>query len=89
MRDALVAQRAALEAQLAALEAPPEPERQPAAPPAADLAALKSIDAPVAERLRAAGITTQQQLRDTDDATLLGIEGIGEATVRKLREETK
>ena len=90
VREALTAQRAALEAQIAALDAPQEPERQPARQTeTGDLATLKSVDAPVVERLRAAGITNRQQLRDADDATLLGIEGIGEATVRKLREEAK
>ena len=87
----LDAQIAALQARRAALGSEPAPTTAAAPPPDStsgdtsdDLAEL-GLSAEVTERLRAAGLTTQQQVRDADDATLLGIDGIGDATLKKIR----
>ncbi|WP_034340147.1 hypothetical protein [Deinococcus misasensis] len=53
-------------------EPTPEPEPLPENFPALDL-------------LQTAGFTTRQQVQQADDATLLAIEGLGKATLAKIR----
>jgi predicted flap endonuclease-1-like 5' DNA nuclease len=55
------------------------------ATPASELSALASVGPKVAETLSGYGITNVVQLRDMSDADLESIDGIGKATIRRIR----
>lgn len=82
---------AALDAQIAALQAQrarigaggASPEIGPLSSPTVTLDSVAGAD--VAERLRASGIADGAALAHADDDTLLAIEGVGPATLKKLR----
>lgn len=82
--DSLQAQIASLQAQLATLQG-----QQPAGGEQAPQDDLGGLPDGLAERLRAGGFTTRQQVRDADDERLLAIEGVGDATLKKIRDEVK
>lgn len=82
--DSLQAQIAALQAQLATLQG-----QQPAGGEQAPQDDLGGLPDGLAERLRAGGFTTRQQVRDADDERLLAIEGVGDVTLKKIRDEVK
>lgn len=80
---ALDAQIAALQAQRARIGGGASPEIGPLSSPTATLDSVAGAD--VAERLRAGGVADGVALARADDETLLAIEGVGPATLKKLR----
>lgn len=81
---ALDAQIAALQAQRARIGADgASPEIGPLSSPTVTLDSVAGAD--VAERLRAGGVADGAALARADDDTLLAIEGVGPATLKKLR----
>ena len=60
----------------------PDNDQQPGTP------LPEALDQRVREALAAAGYTSVEEVRDADDETLLAVEGIGKATLAKVREAT-
>lgn len=76
--------------QTAAVKPPRQGSRskpQPVADPKKFFSAVKNagINVRIAHTLYSAGFRSGEQIRDCDDARLLAINGIGQATLRKLR----
>lgn len=56
-------------------------------PAVTDLEYIDGIGPEVAQRLREADITTLDELREADDDTLLAVDGIGKASLKKIRSQ--
>ena len=51
--------------------------------------AVKLKDRELAEKLQAAGLTNPRRIRDATDKELLSVEGIGKATLERVRAKFK
>lgn len=67
-----------------ALSETPGVSATPATPPASQ-PGLDQLDAATREALASAGFDSDAKVRAAEDATLMSINGVGEATVRKIR----
>lgn len=56
-------------------------------PAATDLESIEEIGSELAEKLREVGVQTLEDLRGANDADLLKIDGIGKATLKKIKEQ--
>ena len=54
-----------------------------------DKLAVKLGDRELAEKLRAVGLTNPRRIRDATDKELLSVEGIGKATLERVRAKFK